>query len=253
MRSYWGKLLTPAFPVHPGPQVGAPDYRAKTRRLWLDLAARAMINDATKPLVLASASPRRRRLLAEYGYPALIAPTQVEESTDERLSVRELVLLNAQLKSAAQWARHPRAIVLGTDTLVCLDGHALGKPADLHEAAAMLGRLAGRWHEVYSGVCLACPAHGQEVCFVEETRVRFHPLTQDGIAGYLRLIDPLDKAGGYAAQEHGERIIASFEGSWTNVLGLPMERLATVLAEEFGILPDPALAKRDRHPEPREG
>ncbi len=110
------------------------------------------------PLVLASASPRRRQLLAEHGYTALVVPTRVEESTDERLSVRELVLLNAQLKSAALWARHPHAaVVLGSDTLVCLDGRALGKPADLRAAAAMLGALAGRWHEVYSGVCVACP------------------------------------------------------------------------------------------------
>ena len=86
---------------------------------------------APPPLVLASASPRRRQLLAEHGYAARVVPTQVEESTDATLSVPELVLLNAQLKSAALWAQHPRAVVLGTDTLVCLDGRALGKPADL--------------------------------------------------------------------------------------------------------------------------
>ncbi len=205
------------------------------------------------PLVLASTSPRRRQLLAEHGYAALVEPAAVEESTDETLRVRELVLLNGQLKSAALWSRHPRAAVLGTDTLVCLDGRALGKPADLAEAAAMLGRLAGRWHEVYSGVCVGCPVRGQVVCFVEETRVRFHPLSQSDIAAYLRLIDPLDKAGGYAAQEHGERIIAASEGSWTNVLGLPMERLTAVLAEEFGIVPAAAAAKEDRQTGPSGG
>ncbi len=200
------------------------------------------------PLVLASASPRRRQLLAEYGYDALVVPTQVEESTDGRLTVRELVLLNARLKSAALWAHHPRAAVLGTDTLVCLEGRALGKPADLPAAAAMLASLAGRWHAVYSGVCLACPARGQVVCFVEETRVRFHPLSSAEIDAYLRVINPLDKAGGYAAQEHGERIIAAFEGSWTNVLGLPMETLSGVLAKEFGIVPTGPAVKEDRHP-----
>ncbi len=205
------------------------------------------------PLVLASASPRRRQLLAEHGYTALVVPTRVEESTDERLSVRELVLLNAQLKSAALWAHHPHAAVLGSDTLVCLDGRALGKPADLREAAAMLRALAGRWHEVYSGVCVACPVRGRVVCLVEETRVRFLPLSPESIAAYLQLIDPLDKAGGYAAQEHGERIIAFFEGSWTNVLGLPMEAVSTVLAEEFGIVPAPVLTKEDRHPQPAGG
>lgn len=204
---------------------------------------------AALPLVLASASPRRRQLLAEHGYRAEIAPANVDESTDPGLSVPELVRLNALLKSAALWSHQPRAVVLGTDTLVCLDGRALGKPADLREAADMIGRLAGRWHEVYSGVCLAHPVEGRVVCFVEETRVRFHPLSAPEIDAYLRLIDPLDKAGGYAAQEHGERIIAGFEGSWSNVLGLPMERLATVLAGEFGIRPA-ASPEGDRQPPP---
>ncbi len=192
-------------------------------------------------LVLASASPRRRLLLAEHGYRAEVMPTNVEESTDPGLSVPELVRLNALLKSAALWAHQPRAVILGTDTLVCLDGRALGKPVDLAEAADMLGRLAGRRHEVYSGVCLALPAEGRIVCFVEETRVEFHPLTLAEIDAYLRLIDPLDKAGGYAAQEHGGRIIAGHAGSWSNVLGLPMERLAVTLAAEFGIRPEMPL------------
>ena len=196
-----------------------------------------MLPPSAPPLVLASASPRRRLLLAEHGYRAEIVPANVKESADPTLSVPELVRLNALLKSAALWTRRSRAVVLGTDTLVCLDGQALGKPADLGEAAAMLARLAGRWHEVYSGVCLALPAQGRVVCFVEETRVRFHPLSAPEIGAYLRLIDPLDKAGGYAAQEHGERIIAGHEGSWSNVLGLPMERLAAVLTAEFGIRP----------------
>jgi septum formation protein len=186
---------------------------------------------------LASASPRRRQLLDEYGYAALVIPTQVAECDAPWLSARELVALNAGLKSAALWAPHPRAVVLGVDTLVCLDGEALGKPASLEHAAAMLARLAGRSHQVFSGVCLALPAAGRTVQFIEETTVTFHPLSAAQIAAYLRLIDPLDKAGGYAAQEHGDKIIAATDGSWTNVLGLPMERLASVLASEFDIRP----------------
>ena len=193
--------------------------------------------DSPPPLVLASASPRRRQLLAEYGFAAQILPAQVEESAADWLSVRELVTLNAGLKSAALWAACPRAVVLGVDTLVCLDGEALGKPPDLAQAAATLARLASRRHQVYSGVCLALPAEGRTIQFVEETDVTFHPLTSADIQAYLRLIDPLDKAGGYAAQEHGEKIIAATHGSWTNVLGLPMERLGQVLAAEFGIRP----------------
>ena len=193
----------------------------------------------TPALVLASSSPRRRQLLAEYGYDARVEPAPVEESAAGWLSVRELVLLNAYRKCAARVARSPaeNAVVLGVDTLVCLDGQALGKPADHQAAVAMLGRLSGRPHEVYSGVCLTHPAGRRTICFVEETRVTFRLLDAAGIDAYLRLIDPLDKAGGYAAQEHSEFIIAGHEGSWTNVIGLPMETLARTLAREFAIHP----------------
>jgi septum formation protein len=195
------------------------------------------VPSAAPALVLASASPRRKRLLIECGYEVEVLPAAVEESTAEWLSVRELVLLNASMKSAALWATRPRAVVLGVDTLVSLDGEALGKPRDLATAAATLARLAGRSHQVYSGVCAALPASGRTVQFVEETTVTFRPLSRSDIAEYLELIDPLDKAGAYAAQEHGDRIIASTQGSWTNVLGLPMERLELELAEHFAIRP----------------
>ncbi len=189
-------------------------------------------------LVLASASPRRRVLLAEYGYTATVQPTQVEESEASWLSVPELVLLNARRKSASLWGAGQETVVLGVDTLVCLDGRALGKPADLSCAARMLGSLSGRTHQVYSGVYLACVAQGRFVGFVEKTDVTFLPLGPGQISHYLTLIDPLDKAGGYAAQDHGDKIIASTLGSWTNILGLPMETLGRTLEREFGVVPD---------------
>lgn len=189
------------------------------------------------PLLLASASPRRKDLLAEYGFTAEVRTAPVKESEAPWLTVPELVLLNARRKSAAFWRTRPDAVILGVDTLVCLDGKALGKPPDLPTAAATLMRLSGRTHEVYSGVCLACPALARFATFVERTEVTFLPLDALQIADYLTLINPLDKAGSYAAQEHGEKIIASVEGSWTNVLGLPMETLQPVLAREFGIEP----------------
>ena len=101
----------------------------------------------------------------------------------------------------------------------------------------MLGRLAGRTHQVWTGVCLDHATAGRVVSFVEETRVTFRALDAGEIAAYHRLIDPLDKAGAYAAQEHGEKIIAAVDGSWSNVMGLPMERLTEVLAREFSIRP----------------
>ena len=192
-------------------------------------------------LVLASTSPRRRQLLADYGYRARIEPAAVEEIAARWLSVRELVLLNAGRKSAARARLETGdSVVLGVDTLVSLDGEALGKPADLREAAEMLGRLAGRVHRVYSGVCIIRPRTHQSLCFVDETQVEFRPLTAAQIAEYHALIDPLDKAGGYAAQEHGERIIAHYTGSWSNVMGLPMEILVATLEREFAIRPSNA-------------
>lgn len=184
-------------------------------------------------LVLASASPRRRRLLAEHGYQVEVRPADIEESTAAWLTARELVLLNAVRKCLAVAVKRPGEVTLGVDTLVALDGAALGKPLDLDHAREMLARLSGREHQVFSGVCLI--GENLRVTFVEETRVTFRPLERTDIEAYLALIDPLDKAGSYAAQEHHEMIIARTEGSWSNILGLPMERLSRVLVEEFGI------------------
>ena len=188
-------------------------------------------------LVLASTSPRRRDLLVAHGYGFTLAPVPVVESEDAWLSVRERTLLNAVRKSTAGGPPAPGAVVLGVDTLVSLDGEAFGKPRDRAEAAAMVARLSGRTHQVFSGVALSEPARGRIVSFVEETRVTFLPLDTIQIAAYHALIDPLDKAGGYAAQDFGDRIIARVDGSWTNVMGLPMERLAEVLTREFDLRP----------------
>ena len=188
-------------------------------------------------LVLVSTSPRRRDLLQAHGYEFIAAPAPVVESEAPWLSARELVLLNAARKSVARRGWQPGAVTLGVDTLVSLDGQTLGKPRDLAHAAEMLTRLAGRTHQVYTGVCLEHADGGRVLSFVEETRVTFLPLRADEIAAYHRLIDPLDKAGAYAAQEHGEKIIAAVDGSWSNVMGLPMERLIAVLARELSIRP----------------
>lgn len=191
---------------------------------------------ANPPLVLASASPRRSQLLAEYGYPAEALPANVDESEATWLTVPELVLLNACRKGMVIAATRPQAVTVAVDTLVSLDGEALGKPPNLTAAAATIARLSGRTHQVFSGVWLNWPAASRVVSFVEKTDVRFRVLDARGIDAYLSLIDPLDKAGGYAAQEHGEKIIASFEGSWTNILGLPMETLTRVLRDHFHIV-----------------
>ena len=180
------------------------------------------------PLILASTSPRRRDLLTEAGYTFRIEPALVEEEHAEDADPVALTRLNALLKAREVARRFPEDVVLGADTLVAIGGMVLGKPADMTEAMSMLSRLTGRTHEVITAVALI---HGpREHTFEVVTQVTFRALDEAGIAHYLTLINPLDKAGSYAAQEHGEVIIEKVEGSWTNVVGLPMERLAKELA-----------------------
>lgn len=182
-------------------------------------------------IVLASASPRRRALLAEYGYQFIIDPADVNEIAPAHLTPREIVLWNAHAKALAVSRRHTQNVVLGVDTLVALDDRVLGKPRDLDDAVTMLESLNGRIHEVFTGVCLFHSASGQLRTFSEVTRVHFHRLTPEKIRAYLRRIGPLDKAGAYAAQDDRGELIARVEGSFSNVVGLPMERLAVELME----------------------
>jgi septum formation protein len=180
-------------------------------------------------LVLASASPRRRALLAEYGYEFAVVPADVEEVTPAHLSPAETTLWNARLKARTVAHLHPDAMVLGVDTLVALDHRIFGKPVDMHEAFAMLSALNGRAHEVFSAVCLV--ARGDERAFVQGTRVHFHRRSDEELRAYLARVGPLDKAGAYAAQEDSGGMIARVEGSFTNVIGLPMEILPQIFAE----------------------
>ncbi len=179
-------------------------------------------------LVLASTSPRRRALLAEHGYRfEVVAPEGVEEVAPPDLSPAETVLANARAKARAVAQQRPDAVVLGVDTEVFFEGRVLGKPRDMEDAFAMISRLNGRTHEVYSGCCLI--GQGSERTFVEITRVHFHQRTAAELRAYHARIGPLDKAGAYAAQDDNGEMIARFEGSFTNVIGLPMEVLAREL------------------------
>lgn len=148
---------------------------------------------------------------------------------DPSLSPPELTCANAKLKAEALAERFPDRWVLAADTLVYLENLPLGKPGDMDEAFSMISRLQGRAHEVCTGVALIRRQTGSEVIFHEITQVTFKPLNQEEIWDYLSKIEPLDKAGGYAAQNYGSSIIAKTEGSWTNVVGLPMERVSAEL------------------------
>ena len=189
---------------------------------------------AVPRFVLASGSPRRRELLKDAGYEFDLVSPAVEEVLAEWLTVREITAYNAKRKAIAASQAAPNAVVLGADTLVSLGGRIMGKPADLADAARTLQRLSGRSHEVWTSVFVCHLATKQAMTFQEISHVIFRELDENAIASYLSKIDPLDKAGAYAAQGHGVEIIESIEGSYTNVVGLPMERTAEVL-RAFGV------------------
>jgi len=183
------------------------------------------------PLILASASPRRAELLKLLPVKFQVLPGEADEVVHEHLSPLEICQLNAHRKARAVAKKHPDALVLGADTLVFLDDEILGKPRSWAEARRMLGRLQGRTHQVVTGVSLIHLRTHQEKIFAVSTDVLFHPLTARQIRDYLAQINPLDKAGAYAIQERGELIIAEISGSFSNVVGLPVERLRAELAD----------------------
>ena len=180
-------------------------------------------------IVLASSSPRRRELLQSAGLEFSTETCDAVEIHDPALGLAGLVTANARTKALTVAAAHPDAIVLGADTLVWIDGHALGKPADLPEARRMLAFLAGRVHEVATGVHLVRLESRRQIEFHEVTRVRFRALDAAVIEDYLSRVHVTDKAGAYALQEHGELLVESVEGSRSNVVGLPLRRTLAAL------------------------
>jgi septum formation protein len=188
------------------------------------------VPDRLPPLILASASPRRADLLRQFGIEFAVIPGHPEEIEPEHLSPHEIAQVNAYRKARVIAKQHPDALVLGADTIVCLGRTLLGKPANLDEACQMLARLQGRTHEVVTGVCLMhLRVHRQKV-FAASTAVTFRQLHAGQIRRYLSRINPLDKAGAYAIQEEGDAIVRQISGSFSNVVGLPVERLGEELA-----------------------
>lgn len=193
--------------------------------------------------VLASASPRRRQLLEEAGYVFEVVSPQVGEVSSGWLTIRELTVCNATRKAWSAAQTLPDAVVLGADTLVTIEGDVLGKPADLADAARILRRLSGRSHEVWTAVCLCHVARGKSRSFCAVSRVKFRDLTDRDIKNYFAKVNPLDKAGAYAAQGYGQEIIQRIEGSYSNVVGLPMEMTARLL-RAFGVVTPVKAASR---------
>jgi len=181
-------------------------------------------------VILASASPRRKDLLEAAGYSVTCVVSGVEELEVDHLSPAALAMENARRKATAVAPLHPNEIVIAADTVVSMDGIFFGKPANEEAAVEMLRRLNGRKHEVVTGVVVSgCVS----IEFSESTRVTFRTLTDEDLRDYVRDIHPLDKAGSYAAQNDNGRIIKGIEGSLSNVIGLPIERLEDELATAF--------------------
>ena len=186
--------------------------------------------------MLASSSPRRAALLSDGGFEFEIASPRVTEKFSTTLTLREVTLWNAIRKGTSIAQTRPDAVVLAADTLIALDDRIIGKPTDLSEAAQILRRLSGRTHQVCSAVAIYQQTLGKSAVFHESSRVRFRRLSDAMIQSYLGKVDTLDKAGAYAAQGSGAEIIAKIEGSFTNVVGLPMEKTVAELAK-FRIRP----------------
>jgi septum formation protein len=193
------------------------------------------------PIVLASASPRRAALLAGIGVTFAVDPSAVEEALRPGESPAAAARRLAAAKAAAVQPRHPDSLVLGADTLVVADtsagSQAFGKPEDADDAARMLRALSGRSHRVVTGIALAAPG-GRLVTDLAETRVWFEDLSAQLVEWYLRTGEAADKAGAYGVQGAAALFVRRIDGSWTNVVGLPVERLPDLFAAAgYALLP----------------
>ena len=178
-------------------------------------------------LILASKSPRRRELLEKMGVSFEVMEADIDE-TEEGDPVR-VVMGNALRKARKIQERCPERIILGADTIVCLDGQVFGKPHDAQDARRMLSALSGRWHEVYTGVSLLTPARAFTA--YDRTNVHFVQIRREEMEAYIQSGEPFDKAGAYAIQGRAGMLIDRIEGSFSNVIGLPQTLVRDLLIQ----------------------
>jgi septum formation protein len=170
-------------------------------------------------------------LLRQLGIDFQVLASEVPEVHNEQLTANEVAQVNAYRKARAIAKKYPDALVVAADTLVYLDNMLFGKPATLEEAYQMLEKLQGRTHQVVTAICLLHLRNHRQNVFSESTAVTFQTLDAVKIRRYLAKVNPLDKAGGYGIQEESDLIVEKISGSYTNVVGLPLERLNTELGE----------------------
>jgi septum formation protein len=180
-------------------------------------------------IILASLSPRRADLLKAYGITFEIIPSQYNEYDIPYLSPTELALAHAVGKGEEVANRFPNKTILAADTVIDFKGVVLGKPPTLDAAETYLMTLSGKTHQVITGVAIYNNSQSIKIMFVERTEITFKPLTKKIINNYFSLVSPLDKAGAYGIQEYGEMIIQKSEGDLNNVIGLPVNKIKTIL------------------------
>ncbi|MBS7225466.1 MAG: septum formation inhibitor Maf [Clostridiaceae bacterium] len=180
-------------------------------------------------LILASASPRRQELLRLITEEFTVVPADADETLPAGLPVANQIEVLAERKAADIFAKHPDSVVIGSDTMVVIDGQPLGKPADADDARRMLKMLSGRAHEVITGLAVLSPV-GSRIGH-RTTKVQFRDLSDGEIERYLATGEPLDKAGAYGIQGKGATLITGIDGDYFSVVGLPVSMLYTMLDE----------------------
>lgn len=189
-------------------------------------------------IILASTSPRRRELLAGLHIPFEIVPSHADESTPEGWTPQQIVSELAVRKASAVYQSlspaRPDAVIVGSDTIVVLDGQVLGKPSSREEAASMLRSLQGRSHHVYTGVACIDGATGRKLVDFRVTEVTMRALSEEEVSAYADHGEGLDKAGAYAIQGLGATLVTGIQGCYFNVVGLPLSLLSEML-KSFGV------------------
>ncbi|WP_339306009.1 Maf family protein [Paenibacillus sp. FSL R5-0519] len=195
-------------------------------------------NTKQRPIILASTSPRRKELIASLHLAFDVIPSHANEDTPPEWTpeqtVQELALRKALAVYRGLEGREQEAIIVGSDTVVVLDGEILGKPVDEADAERMLSRLQGRVHRVFTGVACIDAGNGQSLVHYRQTDVTMKELSDATIRAYVKTGEPSDKAGSYAIQGIGASLVDRIEGCYFNVVGLPLSLLSDML-DGFGV------------------
>jgi septum formation protein len=202
------------------------------------LSIASLMFTVCKPLILASASPRRQQFLTDLGLAFTCLPADIDETPLPGEAPAAFARRMAQEKAAAIAAQHPESWILGADTVVTVDDQIIGKPKDAGHALEILRRLQGRSHQVITGLALVCQAENCAATLTESSEVAFAAFSDEVLAAYIRTGEPLDKAGAYGIQGKGAFLVCSVHGSCANVIGLPVSRCVSLLLEHSIIAPE---------------